>query len=58
MVDYDNWNGGIDFCAVEISVDVKTYVALRNRGVIEEVCSQIEAAFILGICNVLCINLF
>lgn len=46
FVDYhDGWNGGIDFYAVEITVDVKTYVALRNRGVIEEVCGQIEEAF-------------
>ena len=45
-VDYhDGWDGGIDFYAVEITVDVKTYVALRNRGIIEDVCSQITAAF-------------
>ena len=45
IIDHDNWNGGMDFYAVEITVDVKTYVALRNRGIIEEVCSQIAAAF-------------
>lgn len=45
VMEHDNWNGGIDFYAVEITVDVKTYVALRNRGVVEEVCSQIAAAF-------------
>ncbi len=46
FVDYhDGWDGGIDFYAVEITVDVKTYVALRNRSVIEEVCGQIAEAF-------------
>ena len=45
VVDHDNWNGGMDFYAVEITVDVKTYVALRNRGIVEEVCGQIAEAF-------------
>lgn len=43
--DHDNWNGGIDVYAVGIAIDVKTYVALRNRSVIEDVCNQIKAAF-------------
>lgn len=45
VVDHDNWNGGMDFYAVEIMVDVKTYVALRSRGIIDDVCSQIATAF-------------
>lgn len=45
VVDHDNWDGGIDFYAVEITIDVKSFVTLRNRAVIEEVCGQIEAAF-------------
>ena len=45
VMEHDNWNGGMDFYAVEITVDVKTYVALRNRGIVEEVCGQIAAAF-------------
>lgn len=45
VIDHDDWNGGMDFYAVEIMVDVKTYVALRNRGIVEEVCSQIAEAF-------------
>ena len=45
VVDHDNWNGGIDFYAIEISVDVKTFVALRKRAIIEEVCGQIAEAF-------------
>lgn len=45
VIDHDNWNGGMDFYAVEITVDVKTYVALRNRGIVEEVCGQITEAF-------------
>lgn len=45
VVDHDNWNGGFDIYAVEIAVDVKTFVALRKRGIIEEVCGQITAAF-------------
>jgi hypothetical protein len=52
-VDYhDGWDGGIDFYAVEITVDVKTYVALRNRGIIEDVCSQITAAFNDSMANI------
>lgn len=45
VIDHDNWNGGMDFYEVEITVDVKTYVALRNRGIVEDVCSQIAEAF-------------
>ncbi len=45
VIEHDNWNGGMDFYAVEIMIDVKTYVALRNRGIVEEVCSQITEAF-------------
>lgn len=45
VVDHDNWDGGIDFYAIEISVDVKTFVALRKRAIIEEVCGQIAEAF-------------
>ena len=45
VVDHDNWDGGIDFYSVEITIDVKTYVGLRKRGIIEEVCSQITEAF-------------
>lgn len=45
VIDHDNWDGGIDFYAVEITIDVKTYVALKNRGVVEDVCGQISAAF-------------
>ena len=29
VIDHDNWDGGIDFYAVEITIDVKTYVALK-----------------------------
>lgn len=45
IVDHDNWNGGIDIYAVEITVDVKTFVALRNRAAIDDVCNQIVDAF-------------
>ena len=45
VVDHDNWDGGIDFYSVEITIDVKTYVDLRKRGIIEEVCGQITEAF-------------
>ena len=45
VIDHDNWDGGIDLYSIEITVDVKTFVALRNRGVIEEVCGQIAEAF-------------
>lgn len=45
VVDHDNWDGGMDFYSVEITIDVKTYVDLRKRGIIEEVCSQITEAF-------------
>lgn len=45
VVDHDNWDGGIDFYGVEITVDVKSFVALRTRGIIEEVCGQIATAF-------------
>lgn len=45
VVDHDNLDGGMDFYAVNITVDVKTFVALRKRGVVEDVCSQIELAF-------------
>ncbi len=45
VMDHDNWNGGMDIYAVEITVDVKTYVALRNKGIVEDVCNQIAAAF-------------
>ena len=45
VVDHDNWDGGMDFYSVEITVDVKTYVDLRKRGIIEEVCGQITEAF-------------
>ena len=45
LIDPDNWDGGIDFYAVEITIDVKTYVDLRKRGAIEEVCGQIATAF-------------
>lgn len=51
VIDHDNWNGGMDFYAVEITVDVKTYVALRNRGIIEEVCGQIAEAFNVSMNN-------
>ena len=45
VVDHDNWDGGMDFYSVEITIDVKTYVDLRKRGIIEEVCGQITEAF-------------
>lgn len=45
VIDHDNWDGGIDFYSVEITIDVKTYVDLRKRGIIEEVCGQITEAF-------------
>lgn len=45
VVDHDDWNGGIDFYSVEITVDVKTYVDLRKRGIVEDVCGQIAEAF-------------
>lgn len=45
VVDHDNWDGGIDFYAIEITIDVKTFVTLRKRAVIEEVCGQIAEAF-------------
>jgi len=38
-------DGGMDFYSVEITIDVKTYVDLRKRGIIEEVCGQITEAF-------------
>ncbi len=45
VIDHDNWDGGMDFYSVEITIDVKTYVDLRKRGIIEEVCGQITEAF-------------
>ncbi len=45
VVHHDDWDGGMDFYSVEITIDVKTYVALRGRGIIEEVCGQIAEAF-------------
>lgn len=45
LVDHDNWDGGMDFYSVEITIDVKTYVDLRKRGIVEEVCGQITEAF-------------
>ena len=45
VVDHDNWDGGMDFYSVEITIDVKIYVDLRKRGIIEEVCGQITEAF-------------
>ena len=45
VVDHDNWDGGMDFYSVEITIDVKTYVDLRKRGIVEEVCGQITEAF-------------
>lgn len=45
VVDHDNWDGGMDFYSVEITIDVKTFVDLRKRGILEEVCSQITEAF-------------
>jgi len=45
VIDHDNWNGGMDFYTVAITVDVKTYVDLRNRGFVEKVCNQIAEAF-------------
>ena len=45
VVDHDNWDGGMDFYSVEITIDVKTYVDLRKRGIIDEVCGQITEAF-------------
>lgn len=45
IVDHDSWDGGINFYAVEIIVDVKTFVELRKRGVVEEVCNHIALAF-------------
>ena len=45
VVDHDNWDGGMDFYSVEITIDVKTYVDLHKRGIIEEVCGQIAEAF-------------
>ena len=45
VVDHDNWDGGMDFYSVEITIDVKTYVDLRKQGIIEEVCGQITEAF-------------
>ena len=51
VIDHDNWNGGMDFYAVEITIDVKTYVTLRNRGIVEEVCSQIAEAFNISMNN-------
>ena len=45
VVDHNNWDGGIDFYSVEITIDVKTFVELRKRGIIEEVRSQITEAF-------------
>ncbi len=51
-VDHDNWNGGMDFYSVEITIDVKTYVDLRKRGIIEEVCGQIAEAFNVSMNNI------
>lgn len=45
VVYHDNWDGGMDFYSVEITIDVKTYVDLRKRGIVEEVCGQITEAF-------------
>lgn len=45
VINHDNWDGGMDLYAVEITIDVKTYVALKNKGVVEDVCGQIAAAF-------------
>lgn len=45
VIDHDNWDGGIDFYSVEITIDVKTFVELRKRGIVEEVCGQITEAF-------------
>lgn len=45
IVEHDNWDGGIDFYAIEIALDVAYYVTLKNRGVVEEVQGQIGTAF-------------
>ena len=45
VIGHDNWDGGIDFYAIEVTIDVKTYVALKNRVAVEDVCGQLEAAF-------------
>lgn len=45
VINHDNWDGGIDTYAVEITVDVKTFVALKKRGIAEDVCNQIALAF-------------
>lgn len=36
---------GVDTYAIDITVDVQTFVTLRKRGVVEEVCNQIAVAF-------------
>ena len=45
VVAHDDWDGGMDFYSVEITIDVKTFVDLRKRGIVEEVCGQITEAF-------------
>lgn len=45
VIDHDNWDGGIDIYAVEVTVDVKTFVAVKMKGIVEDVCSQIALAF-------------
>ena len=35
-VDHDNWNGGIDFYNIIISVPVEYFEELRRRGIVEE----------------------
>lgn len=43
VIDQDNWDN--DICAVKITVDVKTFVQLRNGAAIEKISDQIETAF-------------